>query len=103
MEPQPREVAKVEAGYYTGYYVTIDSKFAASDGAIRNRKGEALPEDEPLMLFRARDPLAAKALGAYYEACASEPNVPQHHVRGVSDMVAKFRLYARDHKTKLPD
>lgn len=78
-----------------------DPKYQAVDGAILNREtGEAIPADEPVFIFRARDVHAREALEAY--ACVLEPG---EHRDAVCQRVADFARFAYAHpdRMKAPD
>lgn len=46
-----------------------EPKYGISDGRIVNRRpGEAIPDDEPVFVLRAKDRLAIRALTAYFSA-----------------------------------
>lgn len=49
---------------------TQEPKYEIRDGRIFNRQsGEAIPDDEPIMIFRARDKHAAEAIRRYGDKC----------------------------------
>jgi len=66
-----------------------DRKFKFEDGRFINRvSGEAIPDDEPVILFRARDAHVMSVLGFYWEMIADE-----HHKRAVVDRIEEFSAY----------
>lgn len=88
----------------------IDDKYAAMDTAnlglqiVNTRTMDALPEDEPLFLFRAKDHLVIRMLAYYHELCKEARCVPEH-TAGAFLMVAQARSFARAHpeRMKVPD
>lgn len=58
---------------------TVDS----SGRIINRRSGEAIPDDEPVMIFRARDKNAAPMISYYAKLCSD----PQHQA------IVKERLH----------
>lgn len=66
-----------------------DRKFAFRDGLFRNRmSGEAIPADEPIVIFRARDNHAVPVLREYREM-AQDP----HHKQVISDRIVEFSAW----------
>jgi hypothetical protein len=66
-----------------------DRKFKFEDGRFINRvSGEAIPDDEPVILFRARDRKAVQTLRFYRGLCDDE-----HHKRAVTDRINEFEAY----------
>src|ERR1039458_4048549 len=71
---------------------TIDGKFSTDGVNIFNTvSGEALPEDEPLFLLRARDKFALKAIDAYQFAAEEECN--DLHRKGIKQLRSKFKAF----------
>lgn len=78
-----------------------DPKYDIIDGRIVNRHtGEAIPDDEPIFIFRARDKRAVPALLEYADLCR-DPG----HVAAIQKRVKHFRAFASRHpeRMKLPD
>ena len=70
-----------------------DRKFEFRDGAFYNRvSGEAIPDDEPVIIFRARDRHALATL-VFYENLISDA----HHALAVQDRIAEFEDFAEAH------
>lgn len=66
-----------------------DRKFKFEDGRFVNRvSGEAIPDDEPVIIFRARDRNALKVLGYYQEICEDA-----HHKQAIQDRIDEFENY----------
>lgn len=90
--PTPSRDALVEAQ---------EPKYTTRDGKIVNRaSGEAIPDDEPVFIFRARDVHARAALIAYRAELPPGP-----HRDAVSRRIADFCsfAYARPGRMKEPD
>lgn len=79
----------------------IDGKFGIE---IRNGEpvivnivsGVAIPDDEPLFLFRARDRLALKILLKYF-LLAEQDGCDPSHITSLSRRIDSFRKFADDH------
>lgn len=70
-----------------------DRKFKFENGRFVNRvSGEAIPDDEPVILFRARDRHALSVLEHYL----SLVGIP-HHKRAVQDRIDEFSAYKAAH------
>ncbi len=68
-----------------------DRKFKFEDGRFVNRvSGEAIPDDEPVIIFRARDWRALPVLNFYLSICEDE-----HHRQAIQDRIDEFAAYAR--------
>lgn len=66
-----------------------DRKFAWVDGRFVNRvSGEPIPDDEPVIIFRARDWNALSVLNLYQALC-DDP----HHVEAVQDRINEFQAF----------
>lgn len=64
-------------------------KFDHEDGRFVNRvSGEPIPDDEPVILFRARDRHTIELL-AIYKAMSGDP----HHQRAIQDRIDEFRAF----------
>ena len=71
------------------------------EGKIANRKsGEVIPDDEPVMIFRARDKNAAPMIAFYRKLCAD-----QHHAEIVKQRLHDFVdfIHEHPHRMKEPD
>lgn len=84
----------------------IDGKFSVKDeGAglvIYNTKsGVAIPEDEPLFLFRAKDALAMLTLDYYWQLCAVK-KCDSSQLDGVQEAIYLFVGFENSHETGLP-
>lgn len=75
-----------------------DRKFKFENGQFVNRvSGEAIPHDEPVIIFRARDKHALAILYEYQRRC-SDP----HHQQAIEDRIQEFAAYRDAHPTKEP-
>jgi len=78
-----------------------EPKYESCAGRIFNRaSGQAIPDDEPVFIFRARDIHAREALEAY--ACVLDPG---QHRDAVVQRIADFARFSADHpeRMKQPD
>lgn len=80
-----------------------DPKYDFQDGRVINRQsGEAIPLDEPVMVFRARDVHAMKLIAAYANEIEGGP---VQHARAVKARFHDFWEFAHLHpeRMKTPD
>jgi len=76
-----------------------DRKFKFEDGRFVNRvSGEAIPDDEPVILFRARDRHAVQVLCYYYDI-AQDP----HHKQAIKDRIDEFEAYRLAHPEQMKE
>lgn len=76
-----------------------DRKFKFENGRFVNRvSGEAIPDDEPVILFRARDRNALEALRYYRSLCEDE-----HHREAVTDRISEFKSYQDAHPERMKE
>lgn len=83
----------------------IDGKYKINDsGVLVKLDGTPLPEDEPLILFRAHDPLLPELLERYNELCikAGCPQSQMDLLKGRIGLIKKWQA-ANPDKLKLPD
>lgn len=80
----------------------IDEKFSTTNTGeiIKPSNGEILPHDEPLLLFRARDRLALKALEYYREISIADGCNAFHFSKLDADIEA-FRRFAVEHPERM--
>ena len=76
-----------------------DSKY----GKVTTEHGD-IPDDEPVIVFRAQDKLSADVLAAYHRLCA-ENGSPERHLNLIAATQARFKVWQRAHKqqVKIPD
>jgi len=82
----------------------IGVKYRATNKGIVNEKGDLIPPDEPIVLFRAKDTLALRLLLEYETDCCAQ-KVYGFHIAGIRDMIRDF-IYFRARnpaRMKLPD
>ncbi|MFK4706166.1 hypothetical protein ABIC83_003005 [Roseateles asaccharophilus] len=78
-------------------YATQDPKYAIQDGRLVNAaSGEPIPADEPVFIFRAKDPRALEALQAYVNACENT-----QHVQAVEQRIIDFERFAETHASSM--
>ncbi len=69
------------------------------DGRIFNRaSGEVIPDDEPIMIFRARDKNAALMIAYYKKLC-----IDQHHKNVVNKRLHDFVDFAHAHPERMKE
>ena len=82
-----------------------DPKYNFADNCIYNvASGEMIPEDEPCMVFRARDIWAICAIEGYLddiEIGIGEADTP--HVTAVKERIEAFRRFAREHPDRMKE
>ena len=69
------------------------------------QSGEIIPEDEPCMVFRARDIHAMAAIRAYLHAITDDDDVPLEHLAAVARRLKAFQGFKEDQpaRMKTPD
>ena len=78
-----------------------ERKYDAVDGRLVNREtGKPIPNDEPVMIFRAKDRKALNALEAYQFACTDETH--RQVIQGRIDDFREFQT-ANPDLVKEPD
>jgi len=76
-----------------------DRKFKFEGGRFINRvSGEPIPDEEPVILFRARDKHALPVLMAYLDM-VSDP----HHRQAVMDRLDEFSAYRAAYPERLKE
>ena len=76
-----------------------DRKFKFENGQFVNRvSGEPIPDDEPVILFRARDGHALPLLYVYLDM-VNDP----HHKQAVQDRIDEFTRFAADHPERMKE
>ena len=81
----------------------IDGKYK-TDGNITKMDGTPIPDDEPLILFRAKDKLLPQVLENYKKLCQDAGCQPQQ-VESLGPLVQQIKDWqaANPDKVKLPD
>lgn len=75
----------------------IDAKFhVEGDQIIKTSSGETVPENEPLILFRARDYLALPMLRYYRHLCVAD-GCNDYQMAALDGVITRFEQYAVDH------
>lgn len=78
-----------------------DRKFRWDDaqGKFVNRvSGEPIPDDEPVIIFRARDWHSLHVLRAYLEMAEDE-----HHREAIRDRITEFRAFKTAHPERMKE
>ena len=63
---------------------------------IKTSNGQAIPHDEPTILFRGRDYLAVPMLIRYREMCIAD-GCNDFQLTQVTELIQRFADYAKDH------
>lgn len=75
-----------------------DSPYTIRDGRIIDRAtGEAIPDDEPIFILRAKDRRALTALIAYY--AAHQPG----RAKAIEARIEEFKAFARAHPQRMQE
>lgn len=91
-----REDVAISGG---GSRMSEDRKFKFENGRFINRvSGEAIPDDEPVIIFRARDRHALNVL-AYYLSLARD----DHHQLAIMDRMDEFLQFRRDNHERMKE
>lgn len=76
-----------------------EPKYKIKNGKIVNRQsGEAIPDDEPLMIFRARDRHAAHVIAFYFRCVKND-----EHGRAVGLRLDQFNAWATAHPDRMKE
>lgn len=76
-----------------------DRKFKFENGQFVNRvSGEAIPDDEPVILFRARDWHALDVLN-FYRQIVADP----HHEAAIQDRIDEFEAFQTEHPERMKE
>ncbi len=76
-----------------------ERKYDAVDGKIVNRAtGKPIPDDEPIIIFRAKDPNSVVPLVEYLEAC-SDPL----HRQVIAGRIKDFLEFQRNNRQALKE
>jgi hypothetical protein len=79
--------------------MAADRKFMWDGERFVNRvSGEPIPDDEPVILFRARDDHALSVLYYYYDL-AQDP----HHRQAIQDRIDEFTRYRNAHPERMKE
>jgi len=83
--------------YAEGLSMIQERKYTVAGGKIVNRAtGKAIPDDEPIMIFRAKDMKAIQAIEHYRELCADET-----HRNVVAGRIIDFQIFADTHPYRM--
>ena len=84
---------------------SIDPKYAmevinGDPVLVKASTGEAIPRDEPLILFRARDRHASAMLRYYRDLCQQDV-CTDFHMAGIDNRIAAFEAFAKDNPERM--
>ena len=72
----------------------IDPKYhIEGEKIIKTSNGEEVPDNEPMILFRARDNLAVDMLKTYLQISIEE-GCTDHQILGVTERISEFERFA---------
>lgn len=84
-----------------GLPLAQEPKYTVNGSAIVNRaSGEAIPSDEPVFIFRARDQKALRALSVYASSVARGP---KEHWGAVMDRIEDFVRFNSEHPERMKE
>jgi len=85
----------------------IDSKYHIDDEGpggqlriVKTRNNQPIPDDEPVVLFRARDNLALYTLRIYRILCLVN-DCTEYQVMAVEKLIEKFEHFANRHNDRM--
>jgi hypothetical protein len=88
------------ASEQAGLSLTQEPKYTVNGSAIVNRaSGEAIPADEPVFIFRARDKYAADVIGDYAAQFCTDPA----HAAAVEARFIQFSEWAEAHPERMKE
>lgn len=78
--------------------MAIDGKY----GRVMLEHGDHIPDDEPVIVFRAKDQTTLKLL-AYYMLLCMKAGSPRRHLNLILDTHKTFQQWQALNETKVPD
>lgn len=79
--------------------INQERKYDAVDGKIVNRAtGKPIPDDEPIIIFRAKDPHAVMAMAEYIDYCQND-----QHKQVITGRMKDFLDFARNHPERMKE
>jgi len=79
----------------------IDPKYhIEGEKIIKTSNGEEVPDDEPMILFRARDNLAVDMLKTYLQI-SIEAGCTDHQILGVTERISEFERFAYENPERM--
>lgn len=78
--------------------MAIDGKY----GRVTLEHGGHIPDDEPVVVFRAKDKLLPQVLAHYHMLCMHAGS-PMRHLRIISETFNRIKGWQSEHDTKVPD
>ncbi len=82
------------------FHIETDTPDEQKISIVKTSNGEPIPDDEPLMLFRARD-RNALAMLEYYRALCRVDGCNDFQDDGVQNRIAAFRQFRIDHPERM--
>lgn len=79
----------------------LDGKFHIDgEKIVKTSNNEEIPEDEPVMIIRARDYLALPLLHHYKRLCLQD-NCTDYQMGGIDDLIDAFFQFSYDNPAKM--
>lgn len=79
----------------------IDPKFhIEDDNIVKTSNGDPIPDDEPIMLFRARDRNALNMLH-YYATLCMEDGCNDFQMEGIKNRIDAFEKFKQCHSDRM--
>lgn len=79
----------------------LDGKFKIeNDQIVKISNGEVIPEDEPVMLFRARDWNALGTIHDYLRRCLKD-GCTDYQITGIRERIAAFGSFKDEHAERM--
>lgn len=79
----------------------LDGKFSIDgERIIKTSNGEAIPDDEPVFLLRARDHLAIALLNCYWIISAVD-KCNDYHMKALGDTLREFDKFKAEHPERM--
>lgn len=76
---------------------TQDPKYVIIAGKICNAEtNKPIPDDEPIMIFRAKDMLAEQTISCYLSLCPTS-----EHKDAIQHRIRDFRQFSKDHPDRM--
>lgn len=80
----------------------VDEKHSIDgDRIIKTSTGEAVPDNEPCIIYRGRDRLALPMMRFYRQLCV-EDGATDYQLESMDRMIEKFEKFASENNTKQP-
>jgi hypothetical protein len=82
------------------FHIETNEAGEQSIAIVKTSNGEPIPDDEPLILFRARDRLALETVWYYRRLCEAD-GCTEFQLAGMNDRIAAFEQFAKEHPERM--